>query len=86
MPTSPLPPPPTQALANQDTLGNVNSLPFTHPHTHTSNPNPTATPSDASPQAVVNQDTLGDVKALQAENARLQRELAKREVGVREGG
>ncbi|KAL4451341.1 hypothetical protein ABPG77_009413 [Micractinium sp. CCAP 211/92] len=30
-------------------------------------------------RAVVNQDTVGDVRALQLENARLQRELAKRE-------
>lgn len=28
----------------------------------------------------MNQDTVGDAKALQLENARLQRELAKREV------
>ena len=32
-------------------------------------------------QAVVNQDTVGDLRALQLENARLQRELAKKEVG-----
>jgi len=31
---------------------------------------------------VVNQDTVGDLRALQLENARLQRELAKKEVRI----
>jgi regulator of replication initiation timing len=33
-------------------------------------------------QAVVNQDMVGDMKALQLENERLQRELAKRQVST----
>ena len=37
-------------------------------------------------RAVVNQETAGDVQALKLENARLQRELAARDVSEREGG